>query len=335
MFDSMQLLDDETRLPKFHQFLRDTDGKTHRIHAYVTYNKLCPCKCSFCRNEHFSNDIKTSNVANLRRNLKIFSPYIHSITFGGGEPLLVMDDLFETIQKVYYENGKLLDNTPRKYMITSGLKKPFLKNLKDIFFYFDKIYLTRQRVSDKENQKAFKTKVPILTTDNLRNLGYDINSDIEIVSTCYKNGGIDNPNAIIDLIKWTAFIGSETIIFNDLQFDVTDAHYYYEHQIDDDVFESVIQYLERHGFTQRIEVCFSGGYTIRMFKGYLETKNILNHSGWHISVGFKQYHKPGTTLDIWKGASKRTFDLSIMPNGEVFTDWANKNSANSTNNILL
>lgn len=328
MLDKMQLLDDDTNLPLFRQSFRDSQDRTYRIHAYVTFNKVCPCKCSFCRNEQFSNDIKSKNTDNMRRALKLFSPYIHTITFGGGEPLSFIDDLFKMMEDVYYLDGNELPQVPRKYMITSGLRNQFLTNKDKIFSCFDKIYLTRQRYSDKKNQKAFNTKVPIITTKDLRSFGYDITSNIEIVSTCYK-GGLETSEEMIDLIKWTASIGSETIIFNDLQCDVTDIQYYKKHQIDDDVFESVIRYLLDKGFREKIEVCFSGGYTIRMYKGYLETPNILNHDGWYISVGFKQYHKPGTTLDIWKKASKRTFDLSIMPNGEVFTDWANTQSANN------
>lgn len=326
MFDTMQLLNEHTNLPKFHRSFRDSYGRTYRIHAYVTYDKRCPCKCSFCRNEQFSNDIKSSDVSNIRKSLAIFSPYIHSITFGGGEPLLFIDDLLKTMQMLYKES---LEETPKKYIVTSGLREQFLNNKEKIFYYFDRMYLTRQRKSDEDNQRAFNTKVPILTTDDLYILGYDINKKIEIVSTCYKNGGIDNAEEMIELIKWTAYIGSEIIIFNDLQFDVTNAQYYEEHQISDDVFETVINYLEEKGFIQKIEVCFSGGYTIRMFEGRLKTKNRLNHDDWYIRVGFKQYHKPNTTLDIWERARKRTFDLSIMPNGEVFTDWANKKSANN------
>lgn len=331
MFDTMQLLDEQTGLPKFKEDYRDSDGKTYRIHAYVTYNKACPCSCSFCKNKQFSNDIKSSNIGNMRTTLKKFSSYIHSITFGGGEPLIFIDDLLTTMQEVYFDSsGYQLSYNPKKYMITSGLQEQFLQNKKRIFSYFDRIYLTRQRKSDEDNQRAFNTQVPILTTSDLWSLGYDTVSKIEVVSTCYKNGGIDTAKEMIELIEWTAYIGSEYIIFNDLQYDVTNEKYYQEHQISDDVFETVIEYLKGQGFEQKIEVCFSGGYTIRMFDGLLKigNKNRLgNDRGWYIRVGFKRYHKSGTTLDIWKNAKKRTFDLSIMPNGELFTDWANKQSS--------
>lgn len=323
MFDNMQLLDDKTKLPMFYQSFRDEEGRTYRIHAYVTFNKACPCNCSFCRNEQFSKEIKSNNTENMWKALDTFSPYIHSITFGGGEPLWFIKDLFKMMDRV-----STLDDVRRTYMITSGLRRPFLRNKKKIFSHFDKIYLTRQRYSDEDNQKAFNTKVPILTTKDLRHLGYYTSSRIEVVSTCYK-GGLDSVQEMIQLIKWTAYIGSETIIFNDLQCDVTNANYYKEHQIDDDIFESVICYLLGEGFSEKIEVCFSGGYTIRMYSGNLMSNNTLDRDFWYINVGFKQYHKPGTTHEIWKRSSKRTFDLSIMPNGEVFTDWANTQSANN------
>lgn len=327
----MEILNEEG-WPKFRKSYKDFDGRTYRVHAYVTYNKACPCHCSFCRNEQFSEDVKSSNICNMRTALKKFSPYIHTITFGGGEPLIFLDELLSTIEKVYFDPFgvyKVL-SCPKMYMVTSGLRKQFLENKERIFNYFDRIYLTRQRRSDKQNQKAFNTATPILKTSDLWHLGYDITKKIEVVSTCYK-GGLETAKEIISLIKWTAYIGSETIIFNDLQYDVTNEKYYQEHQISDDVFESVIKTLKGLGFTEKISVCFSGGYNVRMFKGLLKVRGKKNRlrewSGWYINVGFKQYHKPGTTLKIWQESYKRTFDLSIMPNGEVFTDWANKKPA--------
>lgn len=338
MFDDMELLDIDTHLPRFQRFFRDYSNyeeTTYRIHAYVTFNQACPCNCSFCRNKQFSCEMKQTNLAKMRKTLKLFSPYIHTITFGGGEPLLFLDDLVQMVNDVYRLDGVWNGNQPRRYMITSGLRDDFTRNISKIFsFYrgdegyrgaFNSVYLTRQRVEDVDNQKAFNTNIPILGTQDLQDLENIITRNIEIVSTCYKNGGIESFEEVMELIYWTAYIGSEYVIFNDLQFDVTDPEYYNEHQISDDMFEKSIECLRSRGFKEKIEVCFSGGYNIRMYFGKIcIKKNLFRKEYRYIHVGFKQYHKPRTTLEHWKEATKRTFDLSIMPSGEIFTDWANQ-----------
>ena len=268
----------------------------------------------------------------MRRSLKILSPYIDTITFGGGEPLLFFEGLCNTVREVYYLDRSRLENMPRRYLITSGPRELFFKCLVNTFvMYFHNVYLTRLRLKDEDNQKAFGTDLPIVTTEDLKYLpdaNNYLNDRMEIVTTCYK-GGCETVGEMMGLIYWTAKLEVSTIIFNDLQCDVTNFEYYQEHQIDDGIFEQVIQNLKSYGFEEKIEVCFSGGYTIRMYEGTLE---YIEKYGIHkkryrqyIRVGFKQYHKPGTTLDVWKKANKRTFDISIMPNGEVFSDWANNN----------
>lgn len=87
-----------------------------------------------------------------------------------------------------------------------------------------------------------------------------------------------------------------------------------ELNIDENIFSEVIAYLERAmNLKKKQPICSSGGYT--------STVLTTNNYSRSFTVAFKDYISKEELSNIWPSATKRTFDLSIDPSGNVHENW--------------
>lgn len=294
--------------PKFKRFTRDSYGRTKRIHAYVTFGPTCNSHCGFCRNHNFSKDLMKQNYEELRKTLRKYSPYIHTMVFGGGEPLLYADKLYSVIS-----NRDVVDYDIERYIITNGTRKQFIKEVGSCKMcrYLNGILLSRHHYDDDKNAKIFGNH-NLLTTNDIKILCPRLKDKMEFVITCTK-GYIDSVDEILKFIEWGRRLGIDKFLFNDLQKDVTNEEYWNQNQINENVFNDCEQELLERDYRIGISVCFTAGYDITTYTKY------------GVRVGFKRYHhSKEETMKKWKESRKYTYDLSIMPNGDIFSDWTNE-----------
>jgi pyruvate-formate lyase-activating enzyme len=292
------------------RFERDSFGRTKRVHAYVTFGSKCNSKCSFCRNQQFSNEIMKDNHKELHKTLKKYSPDIHSMVFGGGEPLLYAHEIFDIIT-----NSRILDSNVKSYIITNGSQKLFLEEIESCWLcrHLNGIMLSRHHYYDLKNAEIFGNKSLLTSHDIDNKLCSKLKGKMEFATTCLK-GYIDSAQEIINFIRWGISVDIEKFLFNDLQKDVTAVDYWDKHQIDSNVFDDCAKTLISYGFKFGISVCYTAGY------------DITTYTKGDIRVGFKRYHQSKEeTAAKWKRSKKYTYDLSIMPNGDIFSDWTNEN----------
>ena len=304
---SMQLMQDGK--PKVRRFERDSFGRTKRVQAYVTFGSNCNSQCGFCRNKSFSGELMKDNYTQLSETLEKYSPYIHTIVFGGGEPLLYADELYELMS-----NNSVLYNDMNSYIITNGSRELFFRKLESCKFCkkLSGVMLSRHHYDDSKNSEVFRNSHLLTEYDIENELCSALRNKLEFVTTCSK-GYIDSVNEILNFIEWGKMLGINKFLFNDLQKDVTALKYWNENQIDTSVFIDSEDKLIFQGYNVDIFVCFTAGY------------DITTYSKGDIRVGFKRYHQSlKETIEKWKNSIKYTFDLSIMPNGEIFTDWTNQ-----------
>lgn len=294
--------------PRFKRFERDASGRTKRIHAYVTFGSKCNSNCGFCRNQLFDDEIMMDNYEEVCKTLMNYSPYIHTMVFGGGEPLLYADKLYSVIS-----NSRIVDYHTNTYIITNGLRTLFLNEVAGcrLCRYLNGIMLSRHHYDDAKNAEVFGNSRLLTTEDLKKELCNTLRSKMEFVTTCLK-GYIDSPNEILKFIEWGLKLRIENFLFNDLQKDVTVPEYFDNHQIDSNVFDDCEKLLLKKGYVLGISVCYTAGYDITTY-----TKR-------DIRIGFKRYHQSREeTNKKWKESNRFTYDLSIMPNGDIFSDWTN------------
>lgn len=295
----------------------EEDDVSYRINLYVTGITACPCKCAFCRNTEMNARATKFNTDAFKALYEKYGYYIRMVTFGGGEPLLYFDKIIELI------NARQVGFSGRA-LITSGLKDLFETNArkfrKDSRFanslemdsLFDVIYLSRHHANDVRNQKSFGTTEPILTREEIRLLPAGIVNKMVVTTTCY-NGGTSTVDDMQRMVDWAIGATCPAIIFNDLQKSMTDEEFYNKHQIREGVFEEFAETLKElsSDFRLKHEIVFSGGYTVTT---YVSEK-------LRLKVGIKKYHKSREeTIEAWKNAKKRTFDLTMEPDGTIYLD---------------
>ena len=296
----------------------DEDNETYRINLYVTGITACPCKCKFCRNTEMNAESTQFNTEAFKQLYEKYGRNIRTVTFGGGEPLLYFDKIIELINErgVGY-SGRAL--------ITSGLKSLFeekarkiredywrFTNKLEMDAFFETIYLSRHHANNQKNQESFGTKQAILEKEDIRLLPAGIVNKMVVTTTCYK-GGTSTLEDMKDMVNWTITSTIPSIIFNDLQQSMTDQNFYEQHQIEEGLFEEFAQSLTElsDDFRLKHQIVFSGGYTVTT---YVSEK-------LRLKVGFKKYHKSREeTLKAWQNARKRTFDLTMEPDGTVYLD---------------
>lgn len=287
----------------------DKESLKIRNNMYVTTTERCPNHCAFCRNDNMEFG-KKKIFRDFRDNYYKVAPSIHSVTFGGGEPLLRPDILDEVVFDA--------ESRPMKrFVVTSGPRNSFLQN-QEILDGLDGIYLSRQKADDNENQKAFGGKTRLVELADLGRFDLD-RRKITACVTAHKDGGVASAEEMLDFIRQMQGVGINNVMFNNLQREVSGAAYYDKNNVPDEAFEAVKKvfsaetYKGHSVWEQKTPVVFSGGYTISTLK-----------NDWG-SIAFKLYHKSKEeTARAWAEANRRTYDFSMSPNGDLFQGFTNE-----------
>lgn len=302
---SMQFMVDGK--PTVKRSVRDPLDRIKRVQAYVTLGSMCNSQCGFCRNKVTDTELMKQDSAKLFETLKEYSPYIHTMVFGGDEPLLYSKRLEHILNNV-------LDKDVNSYLITNGSRIPFFTEINSckLCKRLNGVMLSRHHYDRQKNAAVFGN--PNLITE--REIKYEVcdalRNKLEFATTCFK-GGIDSATEILNFIEWGKMLGVNKFLFNNLQKDATVEKYFKNHQIDSSVFVAAEDKLISSGYNLGSFICSNAGYDITTY-----TKEGTR-------VGFKRYHSTvEETIERWKCSIKHTFDVSIMPNGGIFSDWTNK-----------
>ena len=316
--------------PRVNQNFREerwgTYDQTYRVNMYFTINYGCPNGCSFCRNHELAKNDSSYNLERQIEQLRKWSPHVHTITIGGGEPLVHINAIMKLVKdrQLSYTNCTIASRSVA--IVTSGIRRIFIEEAKAAYNYYsnydflwsdsDKpslfnfisiIYLSRLSADDRKNQELFNTREDILKSSDIRNLPSYIRNKITILTTCCKNG-VNTLESMIDFIHWAKKVKINSIVFNDLQKSVS-GETWKEDNISPKLFEEFETFLKKNGYSLKTHICYSGGYDIKSFTdGYL-------------TVGLKHYHADkDETIAKWKSIRKRTYDLALLPSGEIQFD---------------
>lgn len=146
---------------------------------------------------------------------------------------------------------------------------------------------------------------------------------------CVK-GGLDSSEKVIRYIVETFKIGIKTIIISSLHEDASLGGReinYEDLYVDPIIFNDVKKSLLYQGFSQKDLIVSTGGYTLNIF--YNDRMKVI----------FKEYVNKETLKQKWIHSYKKTFDFSMLPNGDVYEDWSQEKKIDieelKTRNLLF
>lgn len=267
---------------------------TFKKNLYLELGRKCNAKCSFCRNDCMAKSkYKFKDIMNNLRNI---IDSIDNIFIGGGEPTINKKDL----QKLLYAYRRR-----NIYTVSNGTATlDFYKDLES------SIYISRHHFDDNINADIFGiNKKKILSMEDLSQL-----DNLTLTCTCI-NGGIDSVDKIIGYLQEADLCGIRNIVFSNLHDDASVSTFdssYKNLNVKKGLFDEAIALLKLQGFDYNYPVISSGGYKMYMLKNNLS----------RLRIAFKQYLSKEELENLWPSAVKRTFDLSMAPDGSIYENWA-------------
>lgn len=276
---------------------------TFRKNLYLELGRACNAKCEFCRNAYYCNN--EYDLDSIKSTLHNVIPKLDSIVIGGGEPTLLINDLKKLIN---YSREEIERNNVNLYLFTNGTHKYIDDELCSLNFNYN---ISRHAVDDDENARIFGIdKKKIMSTLELEEF-IERGNKTTLAATCFA-GGLDSEEKIIEYINYAIELGCKSILLSDLMVmedSLLKNKENYNINIDHGIFDSVINYLMINGFKRSIPIYATGGYVLTMLK-----KGGIN-------ISFKHYISKKELEENWPSAIKRTFDLSIDPNGNLYENW--------------
>lgn len=277
---------------------------TFKRNLYLELGRSCNAACFFCRNKCMGES--EYNLENIIKSLGTIIDRMDSIVIGGGEPTSKRKDLFELLKKYIYAINKF-------YIFSNGIDTINFHNrlLQQDSSYKDiSYYISRHSIDDEINAHILGVN-PNSVPSILKLL--DMRCKNIILSCTCVNGGVDTPEKIIDYIMEYNY---NNVMFCNLMDDASvnmDLTYNNDMRVDDAIFDEVISFLQKQGFNYNHEVISTAGYKLYILKGkYNNDRNII----------FKKYISKKELDEKWPTAIKRTFDLSIAPNGSIYENWS-------------
>lgn len=274
---------------------------TFRKNLYLELGRKCNGKCEFCRNNCFE-DSKYDYEA-IVNNLKKIIKDLDSVVIGGGEP---------TLKKELLSFLKEFTNDIKKiYLFSNGSKSDeYYVDLLDKSKNTDYIgmYISRHSYSDEENAKILGIDKDKLLLPKY----FGKFQKFTLSCTCFK-GGMDSLNKIIEYLNFARNNYVENVLLCNLQEDTSvqkTDNLNESLNIDDTLFDKAIEYLKRQNFKIEYPIISTGGYILY----------ILKRDGF--TVTFKKYLKKDEFMRLWKTSIKRTFDFSMAPNGDIYSNWS-------------
>lgn len=280
---------------------------TARTNLYLELGRSCNARCEFCRNESFGKC--EYNLETVLEKLKLVEPYIDDLVIGGGEPTLLLKDLKKL---VLYVNEIDLGRRLNRYVFSNGTAPMDVYDwLKDKDFSLN---ISRHAVSDEENARILNCRNRLIGNKaknaNAENLRYLVRFGATICATCF-SGGLDTKEKLLEYIEFAEKLGAGRVLLSNLHLDSSsgDLVSFNDINIATNLFKDTMAYLESRGFSKSIPIYSTGGYS----------STVLEHGNF--KVVFKEYISKKDIELEWNRASKRTFDLSIDPNGRLFDNW--------------
>ncbi len=276
---------------------------TKLTNLYLELGRYCNAHCFFCRNQYLEPckyDLKA-----ILENLKRLLPFLNHIVIGGGEPMLILKDLDVVLNS--------LDFPSRKFFISTNGSCGY-ENLARFARHFN-INLSRHALTDSDNDCIFG--VQTIRIEEIKELIETFyRTTFTLVATCFK-GGLDHVSDLEQYIELSDYVGSN-VLFQTLHEDLKDGEP--SVQIDDGIFDEVITHLKEQGYkVGEVPIYSTGDYKLIIVKSKNEEK----------TISFKKYITKEELEKEWYRASKRTFDLSMAPNGDVYENW------HQTSNLVL
>lgn len=311
--------------------MKREEGSTVQKHLYVTYGSACQCDCSFCRNHCFEKE-KMKDSDQLNKALIESEDYFRNITFGGGEPLIYIDEIMDVIHEIIYkeEQEKGIDEWEDELnftLVTNGYRRLFLKKIGNRCPYckkFRQIILSRHHYDDQKNEEIFRTKKRLLDTEDLEDLCEGIKRKMLLSCLCQR-GGIDSIEELMFFISWAKGVGINNIMFSNFQEEVTEQEELCK-QLPKDFFQEAQFVLEHFlQFEKESQIVFSAGYVITTYKLEIDAPEfvrfMLQDEYPTIKISFKEYLSVAEIKKLWDRATRRTYNYSAMPDGTLYQDW--------------
>ncbi len=280
---------------------------TRQTNLYLELGRKCNGRCSFCRNHLL--DPTVFNFDAIMKSFRSIEPYLNNVVIGGGEPTLKETREFLSYIHHHKENYKV-----SYYVSTNASCGPeYIWELVRNLDY--NVNISRHAIEDADNDSILGVKS--LSTEEIRDLTskYYTNA-FTLVATCFQ-GGLNSVDALERYIELADYLNIRNVLFQSLHEDMGNLQEETQklHQIDDMIFDEVIAKLrEQNYFVSELPIYSTGDYKLIIVKSSDNNK----------TISFKKYITKEELEREWSRASKRTFDLSIAPNGDVFQNWHQK-----------
>lgn len=223
------------------------------------------------------------------------------------------------------------ENEEIKFTMTTNGSKKLLLELNDVCHNcdkFDRIILSRYHYDDWLNDALFRANGSLMTTYHIDSLCDVLKRKLQLSCLCQR-GGIETVDDMEQFVVWAQNIGINDVMFSNYQSDITPDAAKTE---TDELFKKAKKmFVNKHDFDKTNEIVFSAGYKIEVF----EKSDLLALIAMPFEffmgeekkfiVSFREFSNGGLQSEEWNRAKKRTYNYSIMPNGEMFSDWSCKN----------
>ena len=274
---------------------------TFKKNLYLELGRECNAACSFCRNKCM-NDSKYDYDAIVRR-LRTIIHNMDSIVIGGGEPTLKNKDLMNLLYtyRDYIMKFYVFSNGIRTVNFNQFLVKELNHNIS--------YYISRHSYDDEIN--AHILGVNPSSMDSFSDIISNLNN-VTLSCTCVK-GGVDTPEKIIEYIDRYDYLD---IMFCNLMDDASVNMEISQNdgmKISDDIFDEAMNFLKKQGYDYGHEIISTGGYALYVLK--------RKYNG-NVKIIFKKYLTKEQLDEKWPRAMKRTFDLSMAPDGSIYDNWS-------------
>jgi len=280
---------------KFNEKRFGSSRITFHRNLYLELGRICNGKCKFCRNQYL--EPCHYDFEKIKENLSLIRFDIDNIVIGGGEPTLLLDDIIEL-------RDNITGNINWTIFTNGSLSLEKLIQLGNEF----NLNISRHSVDDDVNNKILG--VYSLTTQELRKLKITYYPNITLCATCFKGDGIDSISKMEDYIKLSDYCQIQRVLFQTLHKDLNDyGSIMPVIPIEDEIFDEMIIKLREQGYFIGNPIYSTGDY-----------KLIIAKKDGKI-ISFKKYITKEELEKEWYQASKRTFDLSMDPSGNIYQNW--------------
>lgn len=289
---------DASSWKNWHESRLDYTCFTTQTNLYLELGRQCNANCFFCRNQ-FLKSCKY-DIEAISDNFKtVASHSLSNVVIGGGEPTLMMNDLlwFLRYYRYFYSSN---------YFVSTNGSSNF-SDLVEISNYCN-LNLSRHALEDRDNNKIFGLNT--IGLEEIKKLTENIKSQLTLVATCFE-GALDTVKDLERYIELGDYVHADAILFQTLHEDLNKKAKN-GNQIDTIIFDEVIVKLKEQGYNVgEIPIYSTGDYKLIIVKSPEGDK----------TISFKKYITKEELEKEWFRAAKRTFDLSMAPNGDVYQNW--------------